>query len=291
MTTLLDIVRTSTASESDPRARLVQQRSLYTLHLVVKGLISKTLAASRKQFQLVAPDLFTNVVNIYVRYVDMLFASNTTNIESLSGCLETSHMALKCLRRVVVHGFPNLSTSEGPVAFFRLALEHLRKFISFKESIPEQCYFLITSVDSHIKLIGKFYLDLMDAHPRQFILTPGAGDVLRFYWELLAGSSNEHAAAPAQTTLIQALLLIKKTLKDPQFILNDSTCFAFNRSVYWRTLYDLSELIFLLAWFYRGPRACCRTVQTCHRKGIYDARNHQQAGRDPYYALHALDRG
>ncbi|KAG0042504.1 hypothetical protein BGZ83_000388 [Gryganskiella cystojenkinii] len=221
LTNLLEIVRSSTASESDPRARLVQQRSLYTLHLVVKGLISKTLAASRKQFQLVAPDLFSNVVNIYVRYVDMLFASNTTNIESLSGCLETSHMAMKCLRRVVVHGFPNLATSEGPVAFFRLALEHLQKFIAFKETIPEQCSFLITSVDSHIKLIGKFYMDLMDAHPRQFILTPGAGDVLRFYWGLLAGSSNEHAAAPAQTTLIQALLLIKKTLKDPQFILND----------------------------------------------------------------------
>ncbi|KAF9087787.1 Importin-11 [Mortierella sp. AD031] len=221
LSTLLDIVRTSTANESDPRARLVQQRSLYTLHLVVKGLISKTLASGRKQFQQAAPELFTNVVNIYVRYVDMLFASNSTNIESLSGCLETSHMALKCLRRVVVHGFPDFSTSEGPVTFFRLALEHLQKFMAFKESIPEQCSFLITAVDSHIKLIGKFYLDLMDAHPRQFILTPGAADVLRFYWSLLAGNGNEHAAAPAQTTLIQGLLLVKKTLKDPQFILTD----------------------------------------------------------------------
>ncbi|KAF9933041.1 hypothetical protein FBU30_006717 [Linnemannia zychae] len=221
LSTLLDIVRTSTANESDPRARLVQQRSLYTLHLVVKGLISKTLAAGRKQFQQAAPELFTNIVNIYIRYVDMLFASNTTNIESLSGCLETSHMALKCLRRVVVHGFPEFSTTEGPVAFFRLVLEHLQKFMAFKESIPEQCSFLVTAVDSHIKLIGKFYLDLMDAHPRQFILTPGAADVLRFYWNLLAGNGNEHAAAPSQTTLIQGLLLIKKTLKDPQFILTD----------------------------------------------------------------------
>ncbi|KAF9981405.1 hypothetical protein BGZ75_007340 [Mortierella antarctica] len=221
LTTLLDIVRTSTANESDPRARLVQQRSLYTLHLVVKGLISKTLAGGRKQFQMVAPDLFSNVVNIYVRYVDLLFASSTTNIESLSGCLETSHMALKCLRRIVVHGFPEFATTEGPVAFFRLALEHLQKFMAFKESIPEQCSFLVTAVDSHIKLIGKFYLDLMDAHPRQFILSPGAGDVLRFYWGLLAGNGNEHGAAPAQTTLIQGLLLIKKTLKDPQFILTN----------------------------------------------------------------------
>ncbi|KAF9938731.1 hypothetical protein BGZ67_010495 [Mortierella alpina] len=221
LTTLLDIVRTSTANESDPRARLVQQRSLYTLHLVVKGLISKTLAGGRKQFQMVAPDLFSNVVNIYVRYVDLLFASSTTNIESLSGCLETSHMALKCLRRIVVHGFPEFATTEGPVAFFRLALEHLQKFMAFKESIPEQCSFLVTAVDSHIKLIGKFYLDLMDAHPRQFILSPGAGDVLRFYWGLLAGNGNEHGAAPAQITLIQGLLLIKKTLKDPQFILTN----------------------------------------------------------------------
>ncbi|KAF9169445.1 Importin-11 [Mortierella sp. AD011] len=222
LSTLLDIVRSSTANESDPRARLIQQRSLYTLHLVVKGLISKTLASGRKQFQQAAPELFSNVVNIYVRYVDQLFASNTTNIESLSGCLETSHMALKCLRRVVVHGFPEFSTSEGPVTFFRLALEHLRKFIAFKETIPEQCSFLVTAVDSHIKVIGKFYLDLMDAHPRQFILTAGAGDVLQFYWGLLAGNESEHSAAPAQTTLIQALQLIKKTLKDPQFILTDN---------------------------------------------------------------------
>lgn len=223
MTTLLEIVRNSTANESDPRARLVQQRSLYTLHLVVKGLISKTLAAGRKQFQQVAPDLFTDIVAIYVRYVDLLFASNTTNIESLSSCLETSHMALKCLRRVVVHGFPEFASSNGPVAFFKLALEHLQKFMAFKESIPEQCSFLVTSVDAHIKLIGKFYLDLMDAHPRQFIVTPGASDVLRFYWSILEGNQSEHAAAPSQNTLIQALLLIKKTLKDPQFILSDRT--------------------------------------------------------------------
>ncbi|KAG0038683.1 Importin-11 [Podila clonocystis] len=221
LTTLLEIVRNSTANESDPRARLVQQRSLYTLHLVVKGLISKTLAAGRKQFQQVAPDLFTDIVAIYVRYVDLLFASNTTNIESLSSCLETSQMALKCLRRVVVHGFPEFASSNGPVAFFKLALEHLQRFMAFKETIPEQCSFLITSVDTHIKLIGKFYLDLMDAHPRQFIVTPGASDVLRFYWGILEGNQSEHAAAPSQNILIQALLLIKKTLKDPQFILND----------------------------------------------------------------------
>ncbi|KAF9434480.1 Importin-11 [Entomortierella beljakovae] len=221
LSTLLDIIRTSTANESDPRARLIQQRSLHTLHLVVKGLISKTLASGRKQFQEAAPELFSNIVNIYVRYIDQLFASNTTNIESLSGCLETSHMALKCLRRVLVHGFPEFSTSGAPVTFFRLALEHLQKFMAFKESIPEQCSFLITAVDSHIKLIGKFYQDLMDSHPRQFILTDGAGDVLRFYWGLLAGNGSEHGAAPAQTTLIQGLLLIKRTLKDPQFILSD----------------------------------------------------------------------
>lgn len=223
LTTLLEIVRNSTANESEPRARLVQQRSLYTLHLVVKGLISKTLAAGRKQFQQVAPDLFTDIVAIYVRYVDLLFASNTTNIESLSSCLETSQMALKCLRRVVVHGFPEFASSNGPVAFFKLALEHLQRFMAFKESIPEQCSFLVTSVDAHIKLIGKFYLDLMDAHPRQFIVTPGASDVLRFYWSILEGNQSEHAAAPSQNTLIQALLLIKKTLKDPQFILSDRT--------------------------------------------------------------------
>ncbi|KAG0002348.1 hypothetical protein BGZ65_002719 [Modicella reniformis] len=221
LNTILEIVRSSTANESDPRARLVQQRSLYTLHLIVKGLISKTLAAGRKQFQQAAPELFTNVVNIYLRYVDQLFASNSANIESLSGCLETSRMALKCLRRVVVHGFPEFSTCEGPVAFFRMASEHLQKFMVFKGSIPEQCSFLVTAVDSHIKLIGKFFLDLMDAHPRQFILTSGAGDVLRFYWGLLAGGGSEQGPVSSQTTLIQGLLLIKKTLKDPQFNLSE----------------------------------------------------------------------
>ncbi|KAF9360714.1 hypothetical protein BGX34_007599 [Mortierella sp. NVP85] len=221
LNSMLDIVRSSTANESDPRARLVQQRSLYALHLIVKGLISKTLAAGRKQFQQVAPDLFSNVVNIYVRFVDQLFTSNSTSVENLSGYLETSHLALKCLRRVVIHGFPEFSTSEGPVTFFRLALEHLQKFMAFKDSIPEQCAFLVTAVDSHIKLIGKFYLDLMDSHPRQFILTPGAGDVLRFYWELLAGNGNDQRPAPSQTTTIQGLLLIKKTLKDPQFNLSE----------------------------------------------------------------------
>ncbi|KAG0325096.1 hypothetical protein BGZ99_001062 [Dissophora globulifera] len=222
LSTILSIVREATANEADARGRLIQQRSLYTLHLVVKGLISKTLASARKQFQLAAPEIFTNVVNIYVHYVDLLFASSTTNIESLSGYLESSHMALKCLRRVVVHGFSEFATSEGPVTFFRLALGHLQKFMAFKETIPEQCSFLVTAVDSHVKLLGKFYLDLMDTHPRQFILTPGAVDVLRFYWSLLAENGGDQGAAPAQAILIQGLLLIKKTLKDPQFILTDN---------------------------------------------------------------------
>ncbi|KAF9164301.1 hypothetical protein DFQ27_002603 [Actinomortierella ambigua] len=222
LTTLLHIIQTSAANESDPRSRLILQRSLYTLHLVVKGLISKTLAAGRRQFAQVAPELFSNLSAIYQRYMDAFLASITSsmNIEHMSACLETSLLALKCLRRVIVHGFTDVHLAEGPRAFLALALNHLQQFVAFKENIPDSCSFLQSSVEAHIKLFGKFYLDFMESHPRQFILTPSASRVLGYYWKLLS-ENGEAGISHAPTTLIQGMLLIKKTLKDPQFILND----------------------------------------------------------------------
>ncbi|KAF9971529.1 hypothetical protein BGZ73_005515 [Actinomortierella ambigua] len=222
LTTLLHIIQTSAANESDLRSRLILQRSLYTLHLVVKGLISKTLAAGRRQFAQVAPELFSNLSAIYQRYMDAFLASiaSSMNIEHMSACLETSLLALKCLRRVIVHGFTDIHTAEGPRAFLALVLDHLQQFVSFKENIPEPCSFLLSSIEAHIKLIGKFYLDFMELHPRQFILTPSASRVLAYYWKLLS-ENGDNGVNHAPTTLIQGLLLIKKTLKDPQFILSD----------------------------------------------------------------------
>ncbi|KAG0233322.1 hypothetical protein BGW42_007520 [Actinomortierella wolfii] len=222
LTTLLNIIQTSASNESDPRSRLILQRSLYTLHLVVKGLISKTLAAGRRQFAQVAPELFSHLATIYGRYMDVFLGSigSSMNIEHMSACLETSLLALKCLRRVIVHGFADINAAEGPRAFLGIVLGHLQQFVAFKENIPEPCSFLVSAIDAHIKLIGKFYLDFMESHPRQFILTPSASQVLGFYWKLLS-ENGDAGVSHASTTLIQGLLLIKKTLKDPQFILND----------------------------------------------------------------------
>ncbi|KAF9586226.1 hypothetical protein BGW38_008319 [Lunasporangiospora selenospora] len=211
---LLDGLKLSAISQDEKaaiRSRLLtaldeEQKPLATQNAV---LIAKV---ARIDFPLEWPELLTTMITI---------VRTSTDNETDPRARLTSHMALKCLRRVVVHGFPEFSKAEGPVAFFGLVLQHLEKFMSFKESIPEQCSFLITSVDAHIKLIGKFYLDLIELHPRQFIVTPGSANVLRFYWGLLAGNQNEFSVSPSQTTLIQGLLLIKKTLKDPQFILVD----------------------------------------------------------------------
>jgi hypothetical protein len=117
------------------QAILIQKRAILTLHLVVKALCSKTFGPDRKMFEQVfyfliylsdnfpfflvksfykfkkvAPELLRNVASIYVEHTNRFFNMISTSNDIVNATdLETSLIALKSIRRLIVHGFQDIS--------------------------------------------------------------------------------------------------------------------------------------------------------------------------------------
>jgi hypothetical protein len=91
------------------------------LNLVIKALCSKTLAPARRQFQQIAPDLFRNIAGIYVSIADMCISkvaahpdivNNEEEHGRLMSDLDVSATCLKCIRRLLIHGFNDHQQSQ-----------------------------------------------------------------------------------------------------------------------------------------------------------------------------------
>ncbi|CAG8494007.1 26063_t:CDS:10, partial [Racocetra persica] len=220
---LLSIIHSTITTISDSRTILIQKRALLTLHLVVKALCSKTMGPDRKMLQEIAPELLRNVAGIYVEHTNRFFTlvSSSKDIGDVVD-LETSLSALKCIRRLVVYGFKDISKVDETKTFFLLVLEHLQKFHALRNAFQNSASPSLELIDAHITLMGKFYIELLKTHPISFIMTPGSVDVIQYYWKLLVtyGKSNEdpsYKSPVIEKYLIQALLLLKSIIRKSSY--------------------------------------------------------------------------
>ncbi|RIB09431.1 armadillo-type protein [Gigaspora rosea] len=219
---LLSIIHSTIITISDSRTILIQKRALVTLHLVVKALCSKTMGPDRKMLQEIAPELLRNVAGIYVEHTNHFFTLASSNDISVATDLETSLSALKCIRRLTVYGFKDISKVDETKTFFILVLEHLQKFHALRNAFQDSASSSLELIDAHITLIGKFYIELLKTHPISFIMTPGSVDVIQYYWKLLVtyGKSNEdlsYKSPVIEKYLIQALLLLKSIIRKSSY--------------------------------------------------------------------------
>ncbi|UZO19815.1 uncharacterized protein OCT59_011086 [Rhizophagus irregularis] len=205
-------------------AILIQKRAILTLHLVVKALCSKTFGPDRKMFEQIAPELLRNVASIYVEHTNRFFNMISTSNDIVNATdLETSLIALKSIRRLIVHGFQDISKVDETKAFFVLAFDHLQKFYTLRNSSQDTSSPIFELLDSKVNLIGKFYIELQKLRPISFIMTPGSRDVIHYYWQLLVMHSKsyetEMATQPYGTEkiLIQALLLLKGIIRKSSY--------------------------------------------------------------------------
>ncbi|KAK9767575.1 hypothetical protein K7432_002546 [Basidiobolus ranarum] len=227
--TLLRIIQESTSVVENPLSRVVQQNTLYTLHLVVKALCSRTLSKSRRMLESVSPELFRHIANIYIQHTDTLFslaASSTINPQDLSNVLEHSLVSLKCLRRLVVHGFKDINASEETKTFYVLLIRNLAKYLALRNTayIHGTESQVFTLLSSHVTLVGKVYLDIQKFHPVPFVLADGFVDVIKYYWDVLISEGarvskindvlESSQPPPFEKFLIQGLLLIKNIVKN-----------------------------------------------------------------------------
>ena len=68
----------------------------------------------------IAPQLFHSIASIFVGHVNQALSATLTGhsmntregIEIVLGHLESSRFALKCIRRLIVHGFKDVNTNK-----------------------------------------------------------------------------------------------------------------------------------------------------------------------------------
>ncbi|CAG8528258.1 11592_t:CDS:10 [Ambispora leptoticha] len=207
----------------DYQSRLIQKRLLLTLHLTVKALCSKTFAPDRKMLEQIAPDLLRDVGSVFIEHINRFYAlfSSSNDVSQITMELETSILALKCIRRLITHGFQDITEVDQAKRFPGLLFDYLQKFFNLRISMQDAESPIFAFIESHITLIGKLYIDLQKTHPVPFALAPQAMEIVKYYWNVLVvhgpsydqGLSTNSSPMQFEKFFVQALLLIKGVIK------------------------------------------------------------------------------
>ncbi|KAH8554929.1 armadillo-type protein [Umbelopsis sp. PMI_123] len=236
---LLHVIQT-TASAPDSSSQLLRARSLHTLNLVIKALCSKTLAPARRQFQQIAPDLFRSIASIYVSIADLTISKVTTQPAHLNNDeehtrilsdLDVTATCLKCLRRLLIHGFTDLHQSQEVREFISITYKHIQQYFEMRSVLMSMNFDehspLRKLVESHITKLGKLYNELQKTYPVSFILLPSTIDIIQFYWQHIVHEGERaisfygagRAVDPPlfERFLVQGLLLLKRVIKGASY--------------------------------------------------------------------------
>ena len=193
--------------------------SLYTLHLIVKGLCSKTLASSRKNLQEITPDLFKFTSSLFYQYTQDFFSKESTSeFEALEVSLGLSMMSLKSLRRLLVYGFVDFTQSQEAMQLFTSLVPCLKRFLHFrKRSDIVTCSTLFEKITKMIKLMGKITLDLQKQNIATFVLASQSVEIVEFYWKLLESYESLKEDPMMDAILIQAISILRNLIKNSDF--------------------------------------------------------------------------
>ena len=189
-------------NSSEPSANFaLRYNSLYTLHLSMKALTTKTLPMARKMTQMIAPNVFKYVSSLYNAQIGQLFAilqqqgiqMNAPVVQQqLQQNLSIARVSLKCLRRLVISGYAQFSDAPEVLELIRLLSQHYPQFISLRSSLFQQGHESLSApsaflklVDSFILLVGKLVLDATENRVVDFILAPSSILLCSYFWSLL----------------------------------------------------------------------------------------------------------
>lgn len=222
----------SSTSFPPEKLRLIQQRSLYTLHLVVKVLCSKTLPSSRRMLEQLTPDLFKFLSGVFYDHANVFvtrFQSTSTLDAETEAALTVVVLSLKCLRRLMVYGFGTGASSMGKeqhmrgfhrnelsAKFFKQLLAILTKCIELRNVVVRDLKRSSPNLlDKLILGCGKMYIDLIKNHPVEFVLADGSVEVIAFYWSL-ADAFIRNSDDMLERFIVQGLILLRKVVKNSE---------------------------------------------------------------------------
>nr|KAJ3421434.1 Importin-11 [Polyrhizophydium stewartii] len=224
ISTLFPIVQASFAAPPplDEATKSTQYNSLYTLHHVVKAMCSKVLPASRRELYNNAPAIFSFVSGLFYdranAFLELAARIRVDDPQSgLDEILTLARVALKCLRRLIVQGFPDFDKNEGVTTFTLRLLDYLQSFMKIRSTIPKASSGIYATLSSISILVGKLYIDLLQERVVNFVLSPHGITILRFYWTLLESTPAVDDDETSEKIVLQGLKLLKLVVKNPSF--------------------------------------------------------------------------
>lgn len=116
---------------------LVQHRALLVLHHVIKSLASKRLGADRRIFHDMTEELLPFLLPIWHTYhgqIVQLFTNGQTADEgSITPIIEKSVLALKVIRKAIVHGLRKPCENENAMLLVKSLIEQIRVVLPFRK--------------------------------------------------------------------------------------------------------------------------------------------------------------
>ncbi|KAB7497155.1 Importin-11 [Armadillidium nasatum] len=146
---------------------LVRHRTLLTLHHVIKQLASKRLAGDRRTFQELTSHMLIYLLELWQNQTEV-FLSPSALFPGFMSSLERSHLALKILRKLIIHGLKKPHESREGVEFLHNIFERINVMLEFRRKY-ESVDHVRTISAKYIILLTKVFLDLLESHPFSFI--------------------------------------------------------------------------------------------------------------------------
>jgi hypothetical protein len=143
--------------------------------------------------------------------------------------LSIARIALKCLRRLLIHGFDSFSQDKHCIDLLNFLSRHFPPFLKVREPLvsPNPSP-LVKLMDSFIKLVGKILVDATQERVIDFCLVPSCIFLTKFYWSLLESSvglvyRDGFTDFLMQSIQIQSIVILKNLVRHREFgLINES---------------------------------------------------------------------
>jgi hypothetical protein len=185
ISTLIGVLRRSTDANANP---IHLPRTLLILLHIIKELSAARLQRSRVALQAATPEIVQVLGQIYLEKVQSWqeTLSNAGNQETLQQTMQSSLLAIKTLRRLLVAGYEFPNRESDVHQFWQLTYAQVGNFMNIISSqgatLSEE---LSVPLEKHLLQLSKLHLEMAKAHPAAFVLLPNSLDLVRSYWALI----------------------------------------------------------------------------------------------------------
>ncbi len=183
---MIGVLRNSTNSSANP---IHLPRTLLILLHITKELSAARLQRSRVALQAATPEIVQVLGQIYLEKVQSwqeALSSNVGDQEALQQTMQSSLLAIKTLRRLLVAGYEFPNRAEDVHQFWQLTYAQVGNFMNIistqATTLPEE---ISVPLEKHLLQLSKLHLEMAKAHPAAFVLLPNSLDLVRSYWALI----------------------------------------------------------------------------------------------------------